>query len=209
MTSALPPADRAAVGWIRFTGSDAWVPSRFLASPPSATASLAVGSNDIKHPWEATLPLRDVTAVNEIVGAPAGQHHVEMAVRGTVAFEAVWPDSFTGLLIEALSATVQPEVVQSPPLPLAPEPTSAEEPAPTGPPVEVATRSRARQLAGTIGIGATALAGAVAIIIGALNLSEAEGADTRGSLRPESTIDCPPEATTPVERATLKECGGG
>ncbi|HNI34745.1 MAG TPA: hypothetical protein PLV93_05065 [Microthrixaceae bacterium] len=217
MTSAPPPADRSAVGWIRFPGSDAWVPSRFVASPPSGAATLVVGSNDAEHPWEATLPLSDVTALDEIIGAPEGQHHVEMAVRGRVAFEAAWPEAFTGVLIVALAATVQPPAVIPPPPPLsqsiafetAPHGEPAPPAGPTDRPAEVATRSRARHLAGTIGIGATALAGAVAIIIGALNLSEAEGAEPRGSLRPEESINCPPRTTTPVDAAPLEECAGG
>lgn len=97
-----PPVEGSA----RLTGAPEWTPARFALSDgrrPELLLQLAEGDDGA-----GAYPLADITGLEEVLGAPLGTMHVEVAVDRATAFEAVWPEAFANDVVDALSATVAP-----------------------------------------------------------------------------------------------------
>ena len=186
-------------GWAQFHDGTGWHAARF--SVVRSTGQLVVRSDD-REP--TALSLRRVSGMDEILGSPAGRQHVEISVEGAVAMDAVWPDGFASELTDALLATVETPVespvessafhdelseqVTTATVEAVDEPAAGTEDAvPVDPGVDATGSRPLRTRAGVI--GALALIGCGAVIVGVLGL--------------RNHADTPPRApvtTTAVER---------
>ncbi|MFN8052758.1 MAG: hypothetical protein U0Q22_15025 [Acidimicrobiales bacterium] len=190
MAAESTTASTPVAGSVRLHGEAHWTDARFAATSPSGHARLYVQSRDAGA--ATVVELRSVTSLDEILtdeqptDAPA-MHHVELHVDGVPFLEARWPPEFTALVVAGLTATLD-------------DPTVVTLPAPTGPPAiavpaaatapvaessapastEPSDRRRSRAMTGVI--GALALIGTGALVVGALTL------DHNGGSAPKDTV---------------------
>jgi len=133
-------------GWVEFAGELEWAVAKVSVSPEDAT--LLVRRADGADAADAVrIELATVTALDELLAERPGFHHVEIAVDGHPALQAVWPVDFTPHVLDALASTVE---------------------GPGGSSTPGAAPTRRRANAGLI--VALALAGVGALIVGALGL---------------------------------------
>lgn len=156
-------------GETRPSGDHPWEPARF-ALRTSGEPTLLVQGEDDDTPTE--YPLGQVTGLDELLGAPEGRMHVEVVNADQPSFEANWSEQFADEIVAALLATVP-----------APDPTSEAE----------ITRTEPKRTPAAV-IAALAVAGVVAVVVGAVGLSRSD--DGPPTTRPEITCEqgpnCPP-----------------
>jgi hypothetical protein len=184
-----------APGQVRFAGQPEWCAARFATSFSPTGAELHIertGSTGAE-----IVALRDVTALEELLGAPDGHHEVEISVRQTPALQALWPATFTPAVLDALATTVDEAPVDL-----------------TAATVVTAGRSRTpRRLTNGGIIGALALAGCGALVVGLLGLRE-EGPDTpvetkvltQTTIRGPVSTSTAPTATTSTTSSGSDDC---
>lgn len=175
--STLPSPETAPVdGWVQFRGQGAWSEATFSLSPPGQPTCLivrTVGSSDVTE-----IELDRVTSLDEIIGAPEGYLRAELEVDRLPLVQGVWPESFTQLALDALAGTVAPagrgRTI----------PTRSGEFVSDRPPKR---RDRRRLQNGLI--GALALIGIAAMIVGVFSLREATADPQSGADVTTTTIE--------------------
>lgn len=181
MADGVIPGNLLVAGWVLIAGADGWERSHFSAA--AAEHHLVVRP---EHSSPQAIPLRRVTALDEILGAPAGYQHVEIAVDGEPVIEAVWPPAFSDELMAALRSTIDDAPTVPVPQPVAVSPT----------------RSR---LVATLTIG-LALVGCGAIVMGVLGLvNEPDGTRVETAVLTQTTVREAATTTLPLAAPVFPE----
>lgn len=184
-----PPLAAPVQGWVQFAGDPAWSAARFATSISGRHHHLHIERNGA---GAVSIDLADVTALDELPDRPDGQQHLELGVHRAPAVQVVWPPGFTDLVLASLRATLE----------------THDEAAAAGP-------TRGRRAHGAL-IGALALVGCGAIVLGALGLSDPEPSrPVETSVLTQTTLRGPAETlgttstTSTTSAPSLDGCAAG
>ena len=184
-----PPLAAPVQGWVQFAGDPAWSAARFATSISGRHHHLHIERNGA---GAVSIDLVDVTSLDELPDRADGQQHLELEVHRAPAVQVVWPPAFTDLVLASLRATLE----------------THNESAVAGP-------ERGRRAHGAL-IGALALIGCGAIVVGAVGLTDPEpNRPAETSVLTQTTLRGPAEtlATTSTTSTTstpsLDDCATG
>lgn len=180
-----PRAGSGAVrGWIRRPDERDWLEAEFELTTGPKGPALQVRTNG--DGAVQAIDLDDITAMDELTAVMARHDRVELAVRRTPVFQAVWLSSFTQPMVDALVATVPPPAAFGG----SPEPEGGEDRPRSG-----------RAMSGVI--GALLLTGCGALIAGTLTLDTEGGQPTTSPTTTAPTTTSAAPTTTGGKRTTI------
>ena len=184
-----PPLAAPVQGWVQFAGDPAWSAARFATSISGRHHHLHIERNGA---GAISIDLADVTALDELPDRPDGQQHLELGVHRAPAAQVVWPPAFTDLVLTSLRATLETQDESAAVVP-----------------------ERGRRAHGAL-IGALALVGCGAIVLGAVGLTDPEPSrPAETSVLTQTTLRRPAETlattstTTTTSTPSLDDCAAG
>ena len=201
-----PPLAAPVQGWVQFAGDPAWSAARFATSISGRHHHLHIerngaGSISGRHhhlhierngAGAISIDLADVTTLDELPDRPDGQQHLEIEVQRSPAVQVVWPPAFTDLVLTSLRATLETQDESAAVVP-----------------------ERGRRAHGAL-IGALALVGCGAIVLGAVGLTDPEPSrPAETSVLTQTTLRGPAETlattstTTTTSTPSLDDCAAG
>ncbi len=184
-----PPLAAPVQGWVQFAGDPAWSAARFATSISGRHHHLHIERNGA---GAISIDLVDVTSLDELPDRADGQQHLELEVHRAPAVQVVWPPAFTDLVLTSLRATLETQDESAAVVP-----------------------ERGRRAHGAL-IGALALVGGGAIVLGAVGLTDPEPSrPAETSVLTQTTLRRPAETlattstTTTTSTPSLDDCAAG